>query len=393
MELIRSDVAGTRPVSQTTALQQVFPAGDLRQDVYARLMTIAVGRPLPAEIVSQTDSGTSMVRVADTVVQMDLPPDAKVGEKVTLTLLAREPRLTFLFERDPAAHSMLSNTGKLIDNILRSVSQDGSTATLAGRTPLLSTAPSAEAASVLTSSNMASALESMLSNMFSTSGLFYESHLAQWVAGTRSQESLMAEPQAKMQNPNQLQTNQPQNQNSQIQNGQILKPSVKADDQMNQLEKLQEKSWVQSLVDKAAARISGTNQAQLEKIDSVIDQNAAQMIRMQLDAMEQRKVIWQGEFWPGQTIEWEVEDDTPRRQKEYGQNTQPGWQSVLRVNLPLLGEVTATMRLVGNAVQVKLGVVDEDSTTALRQFAPELIGALENAGAKLDYFMVNDETN
>lgn len=384
MELLRSDVtAGTRPLSPTSALPQVSPAGDLRQDVYARLMMLAVGRPLAAEVLSQTESGTSMVRVADTVVQMDLPADAKVGEKVTLTLLAKEPRLTFLFERQPAAHSMLSNTGKLIDNILRSVSQDGSTATLAGRTPLLNTAPSAEAAQMTANlpANMAQTLQTVLSNMFSTSGLFYESHLAQWVAGTRTQESLMSEPQAKMQNPQQNPA-QP----------------LRVEDQMNHLEKLQEKSWVQSLVNKATTKIAETvnqtiqPQAQPEKLDQVIDQNAAQMIRMQLDAMEHRKVIWQGEFWPGQPMEWEIEDDTPRHKSAPGQEIEGRWQSVLRVNLPFLGPVTATMRLTGNTVQVALGATDEASISVLRQFGPELVSALENAGAKLDYFMVNDET-
>lgn len=376
MEL-RSDVTGTRPVSSAVGAQQVSPAGDLKQDVYSRLMAIAVGRPLPAEVVSQSESGTSMVRVADTVVQMDLPPDAKVGEKVTLTLLAKEPRLTFLLEREPAAHSSVSNTGRLIDSILRSVSQDGSTATLVGRAPLLPTPASSETAALLPSGGLAASLETVLSNMFSTSGLFYESHLAQWVAGTRPQATLMDEPQAKMQNPAQGQA--------------VNRGAVRPEEQMNKLEILQEKSWVQSIVDKAAAKIAGTVLPHQDKVESVVDRDAAGMIRLQLDALEQRKVIWQGEFWPGQEIEWEVEDDTPRQKKAYGEVQQSSWQSVLKVNLPLLGAITATMRLTGDTVQVQLGAGDEEATSLLRQFGPELVLALGQAGAKLDYFRVNDE--
>ncbi|MDL2284138.1 flagellar hook-length control protein FliK [Oxalobacter sp. OttesenSCG-928-P03] len=372
MEL-RSDVTGTRPVAQTAGISQVSPAGDLKQDVYARLMATAVGRPLAAEVLSQTESGTSMVRVADTVVQMDLPPDAKVGERVTLTLLAKEPRLTFLFEREPAAHASVSNTGRLIDNILRSVSQDGGTATLLGRTPLFPTPPSAAAGQMLPS-GLAASLESMLSNMFSTSGLFYESHLAQWVAGNRSQAELMAEPQAKMHNPAQNQA------------------LAQGADQMNRLEALQEKSWVASLMSKAASKVAAAVSQQPDRTEQVIDRDAANMIRMQLDALEQRKIIWQGELWPGQEMEWEVEDETPRQKREYGEAAEGAWQSVLRVNLPLLGSVTATMRLVGDTVQVQLGAADEASTSLLRQFGPELVAALESAGAKLDYFTVNDET-
>jgi len=372
MEL-RSDVTGTRPVSQTVGVQQVSLAGDPRQDVYARLMALAVGRPLAAEVVSQNESGTSMVRVADTVVQMDLPPDAKVGEKVMLTLLAKEPRLTFLFERGASAHSMVSNTGRLIDNILRSLSPDGTTATLSGRTPLLPMPAGSPSAALLLPSGLAAQLEGMLSNMFGTSGLFYESHLAQWVAGNRSQAELMQEPQAKL---------------ASLKDQAALRP----EEQMTRLETLQEKSWAQLLVSRAASKLAAVMQQQKpEGLEQVIDRDAAGMIRMQLDALEHRKVIWQGEFWPGQEMEWEVEDDSSREKRGYGEAEPGSWQSVLRVNLPLLGLVTATMRVTGETVQVQLGAADEASVSLLREFGPELVSALETAGARLDYFGVNDE--
>lgn len=408
MEL-RSDLAAvTRAVSQAGAASQVSPIGDLRQDVYARLMTLVPGRPVAAEVVSQNDNGTSMVRVADTVVQMDLPPDAKAGEKVTLTLLAREPRLTFLFEREPAAHSMVSNTGRLIDSILRSVSQQGNNmpAALTGRTPLFPTPASSPAAALLSHQGLAATFEEALSNLMNTSGLFYESHLAQWVAGERPQMSLLAEPQAKMMQPPAVQEEaQAQgaarekgaNDAGRAASGGAARPAAMApENQMDRLERLQEKSWVQTLVDKATSRLSagGTalSQQQEAKPSSVVDANAAQMIRMQLDTLEQRKVVWQGEFWPGQKLEWEVEDKTPRRQhKESVQAAEKSWQSVLRVNLPLLGPVTATMRLAGENVQVQIGAGNEDAMSLLRQFGPELASALETAGARLDFFTVNDE--
>lgn len=400
---LRGDLAVTRAVSQTAAVSQVSPVGDIRQDVYARLMTLALGRPVAAEVVSRTDSGASMVRVADTVVQMDLPPDAKAGEKVTLTLLAREPRLTFLFEREPAAHSMVSNTGRLIDSILRSVSQQGSgaPATLTGRAPLFATPAGSPAAALLSHQGLAATFEAALTQLMDTSGLFYESHLAQWVAGERPQAALMAEPQAKMQPPAQEAAQGADREKgasdaSRAANGGAARPAALApEEQMDRLERLQEKSWVQSLVDRAASRLSGGTALpqQGAKPATVVDANAAQMIRMQLDTLEQRRMVWQGEFWPGQKLEWEVEDKTPRkRHTERTPAVERSWQSVLRVNLPLLGEVTATMRLAGEAVQVQIGAGNADSLSILRQFGPELASALENAGARLDFFTVSDET-
>jgi hypothetical protein len=367
MEL-RSDVTGTRPVAQGQSAQQVFPAGEFKQEVYARLMAIAIGRPLPAEITSRTLDGAAMVRVADTIVQMDLPSDAKVGDRVTLTLLAREPRLTFLFEREPAAHSLVSNTGRLIDTILRAVSQDPSMGALIGRNPLLSMP--ADAASLMPSSGLAPSLQSALTNLFSFSGLFYESHLAQWVAGQRPISDLMQHPQAKMHN----------------------EGAVRDQNQMNRLEILQERSWVQSLLSKLGAKMPAAGQQMPDRTELVIDRDAAHMIRLQLDVLENRRVFVQGEFWPGQEIEWEIEDDTSQQNREQGEPASQSWQSVLRMNLPLLGSVIATMRLTGEAVQVKLLATDEVTSSALREFGPELISALSEAGAKLDLFMVNDES-
>lgn len=390
MEALRPDVttASTRPVSTgisgaptgaAGAAQQVTTAGDIKQADFAKLASLPMGRPFLADILSQDENGASMVKVADTTIQMNLPQGAQVGDKVTLTLLATEPRLTFLYEKDPAAHSMVSNTGKLIDNILRSVSQDGSTATLTGRTPLMTTAADSPEASQVISSNLASSLESMLTHMFSKSGLFYESHLAQWVAGDRSKAEIMEEPQAKMQQPQEAKNDK-------------AAQNVRPEDQMDKLERMQEKNWIQSLLSKTTTKIADPNQAQTKTPEPVVDQATAQMIRMQLDTMEQRKVIWQGEFWPGQPIEWEIEDDTPHKKHVMGE---PGgsWQSVLRVQLPNLGDVTATMNLLGNnSVRVQINTADGETSSVLKQFGPSLTTALENAGAKLDYFTVNDET-
>ena len=378
MELL-SDVTGARTVTTqgTTTVQPIFPAGDPRQDAHARLMALAVGRPLPAEITSQTQDGTSMVRVAETLVQMDLPRDAKVGDRVMLTLLAKEPRLTFLFEREPAALSNVSNTGRLIDTILRAVSQDVSTQVLAGRAPLLATPPGAGAgtgaAALAMQPGSAPALQSVLSNIFSFSGLFYESHLAQWVAGERPRADLMDQPQAKLAVPAKEVLTQDPN-------------------QMNRLEMLQERSWVTALLNKLGAKMPAAGQQMPEKSELVIDRDAASMIRMQLDALENRRVIWQGEFWPGQEMEWEVEEDRSQHQNVFGEAAQPSWQSVLRTNLPQLGPVTATVRLTGQTVQVNLAATEETSKSLLRELGPELVTALEVAGARLDFFAVTDES-
>jgi hypothetical protein len=41
-----------------------------------------------------------------------------------------------------------------------------------------------------------------------------------------------------------------------------------------------------------------------------LTQQSAQTINLQLNALEQHRVAWQGELWPGQHFEWEISDES-----------------------------------------------------------------------------------
>ncbi|MDR1310507.1 MAG: flagellar hook-length control protein FliK [Burkholderiaceae bacterium] len=356
MEL-RGDATGARAVSQTSAVTHVSPVGGLRQEVASRLLQLAVGQPLPAEVVSQAEDGTTMVRVADTLVQMNLPKDAQVGEKVTLTLIAREPRLTFLFERAPSVQSTLSATARLIDNILQSL-PDAKGAPLAVRSPLL---PAVPAAGVAPSPDMPAQLAVALQSALDSSGLFYESHLAEWVAGSRVRESLSREPQSGFQEESRL-----------------------TQAHLQKLDTLQEKTWLQTI----KARLSGWVQPE-RRTEAVIEHQSASMIKAQLDALEQRQFIWHGECWPGQAMQWAVSDGASQHKQTADE--EKSWQSELHLDFPSLGEIGASVRLDGEQVQIRLRAKSDEVVHRLHAESARLVAALEEAGARLHYFSVNDE--
>jgi len=119
---------------------------------------------------------------------------------------------------------------------------------------------------------------------------------------------------------------------------------------------------------------------------------AAQMLPQQLDTLEQRCLSWQGELWPGQQLHWKIEEE-PQRQGggqagETGPSERSAWQTELRLNLPHLGEVKATLRLNGDRAQLQLQVDGETAASALQESRTRLVEAMGAAGTELDAFTV-----
>ncbi|MBA5605544.1 flagellar hook-length control protein FliK [Duganella sp. FT3S] len=167
----------------------------------------------------------------------------------------------------------------------------------------------------------------------SQSGLFYESHVAEWVKGERSLAELMREPQMQRQQ--------------------------------------------QALADGGARpQASGP------------DLSAALMINQQLHAHEQGRVQWQGEAWPGQPMQWEVRREPHEQHQRDGRDSAGGqpeqvWRSGVRFRFPLLGKVAATVTLAGDQVQIQLQTDTDQSAVTLRAYADRLEQAMAAAGAPL----------
>ena len=229
-----SPVAATRPAA---------PVGDPRQQAFTRALAGLVGQALAADVMTKLPDGSFLVRVNDMAARMQLPQGAQVGTQVPLTLVALAPRPTFQVQTDQGtaafaeagpplpeganpqssplaylegkeaaalartaallagarglaqvpggaadgANASLSAAGKALGDVIAAAQKADTQASAAlGRTPLLG-APSGDAVTI------AKALQDGLGK----SGLFYESHVAEWADGVRTRADLAAEPQAR----------------------------------------------------------------------------------------------------------------------------------------------------------------------------------------------------
>ncbi|MDQ1925013.1 flagellar hook-length control protein FliK [Massilia pseudoviolaceinigra] len=212
----------------------------------------------------------------------------------------------------------LSNTGQLLARILDiGHPAPGKQAAIAGATPLIDPKQGAPEAATL-----ARKLEETISR----SGVFYESHVAEWADGKRPLSELQREPQM------QQAMNTP---------GNGARP--------------------------AAAEVA-----------------SAQLINLQLTAQEQARVTWQGQLAPGQELQWEIHKDAPeQRGRGFEDDTAPVWRSGMRLRFPLLGEIEASIVTTGDRVHIELRTGSQGTGEALRARAGELTSALDVSGTAL----------
>lgn len=372
--LPRADLNATRPVAYVEAPLPVGASGDARQEVFHRLNQINLGQQVQAKVLERQPDGSFMVRLADTTARMSLPEGTRTGDTLAMTLLARQPRPTFILGQEAAAsggaRATLSSAGRLIDQLLQSAQQNGTSTAALGRTPVM---PAAAANAAL--------LAAALQNTLSASGLFYESHLAEWAEGTRPLAALQQEPQAQAKESLARQS-----------------PNGLADAAL--LRHLAQR-WTDSgrpiaeLAQELDAR-AGNAQALLGLLgeaDGVAQQTpqTAQILNAQLNALETQRFIWQGELWPGQKMAWEVSRDAPDGGQDQPQEQQENWQSTVKFELPRLGEVSATIHLSGERVSILVRTDSAGSAELLRAHSGELALALDAAGSPLDALIVNDD--
>jgi hypothetical protein len=335
----RSDIAGISAAAPVAAALPVAALGDPAQESLRRLTALETGKAFQAQVLSRLGNGEFVVGIADTAARMALPDGVRVGDQLSLTLVAREPRPLFMLERPtPQDAAVFSPAARLIAGLLQN--SPATQPALPGIAPL---APSADAL-------IPAPLEKALKDSLAYSGLFYESHVAEWANGARPMAQLLREPQ--------------------MQAARVKPPGVDSD----------LRSYpAGGMADGAAPRPLAS-----------MDIDAGRLITQQLDTLEQRSVTWHGEVFPGQCMQWEVSEE-----KGGAGSTLPpaerSWQSVLRFELPSLGRVAATLQLHGGHLQLSVQTGSHDAAATLRQQGGTLADALLAAGLPLDLMTVRHE--
>ncbi|MES2017415.1 MAG: flagellar hook-length control protein FliK [Pseudomonadota bacterium] len=228
----------------------------------------------------------------------------------------------------------LSAAGKVLASVLGTARQAGAVPPgLVGRAPLLDGPP-------LAPQQLATALKDALAN----SGLFYESHLAEWASGTRTRAQLGQEPQM-------------------------------------QRAHLAQRALAVAAADAAPAPAEGAPRP----APIVADAASAQLIDLQLQTHEQARVAWQGQPWPGQAMQWDIVRQPSERDGSAGgqDGAEAHWQSSVRLRFAALGDIGARLNLAGGQLHIHLDAPDDAIGALLRAHAGALASALEAAGTPL----------
>lgn len=389
--LPRADITGTRPVILIEATTPATALGQAKQESLDRLIQLTLGKEYQAQVLSRLADGNFLVKIDNAPANMALPPGTKAGDTIDLTLLAIQPRPTFLLGKpDPSATTSLSNAGRLIGNMLQLAQEGSMPTTLVGKTPLLS-APGAAAPQI------AGALQ----NAIAFSGLFYESHVAQWALGARPASDLLREPVSKRIATSLPGTPTTGTTGSTTTGAAGATPGANLQETGGDLNRLMSNlrglvSGDAPLTDTQRAALARTADIQealapvTGKQQELAGNEAVKLISLQLDTLEQRRIMWQGELFPGQRMEWEIKDDTPQKGKDQAE-PEPVWNSTVRFSLPTLGSVAATIRLVGDKVHIQVNTPSADTADVLRTHGPSLADALGAAGSPLESLLVKEE--
>ncbi len=390
-------------------------------------LALPPGARVVAEVVQAQTDGQVLLRLGQTLLAATLPGQHQVGEQLPLIVLSEpgsQPALLLAPQNAaPATQSELSSTAQLLARLQQQPAQ-----TVRAAEPLWPQ-PTGSA-----SAGLAQALADGVRN----SGLFYESHLAAWVQGDLPAQALLQEPQGRLSalaqsapgmpqaggageapagapgtapvhvpgaGPGAAPTSAPSTAGAA---GSALPGAAQGADAAGQAQAGPGSATASSLGAMAAPGAQGTAlpvhaaaglyasmQAQTAAAPAPAPGATLQAMPAQLQALVQQQlatlaqgaVVWAGQAWPGQELEWRIEPDDSQGQQP-GDTPQRSWTSVLRLDLPHLGPLVATLQLSpGSGSQQHLRVRVEHARqagTALQAQGLQFRQALEQAGLSLD---------
>lgn len=376
--MIPADVASRMQLRADTGMQPVSPV----QAITDKLADLVPGQRLMAEIQALLPNGTYRALINQRDVTLALPFSAKAGDTLELEVVDSDGKLTLAVISKPPGEAgklplesvptTLSRTGQLIGNLFGKTGEakSGLTATtLNGNQPIAARPP-----------GTAQDLLPLLKQAISQSGVFYESHQAEWVEGRLDKSALLQEPQgrlpAQFASPRPPQTASAQNPQPAPTQPATHGPALPPGERSLAPDTAPAPSTVAESSTKAGVATATTPPAQL------VAPQALPLVQQQLEAFATQNFVWQGQVWPGQTMHWEIEEEAARREQESGEAGNP-WQTRLRLTLPHLGEVDAQIRLQGRQINLALQAGSVETQALLRGSMDALRSQLGEAGLTL----------
>ncbi len=322
--------------AQPLLLESVSPSSAVSA-VTGDFPDLAIAQRYQASVEAQLANGNFKVVVSGHELQMSLPEGARTGDQLNLLLVAKDPRLKFaLLSSIPApgggAHAIpvslstpvteadLSKAGRFLGTLNQDTIKSWSNPPLIGNVPILSAPPISS-----------QQLPGLLQQALSYSGLFYENHQAQWIAGRRTLDRVLQEPQGKI-------------------------PTTPS----------------------SGSTGSPTPVAMSPSTDTPVHPLSLALVQQQINLLETGHLTWRGDIWPGQSMDWDIMRDPPPSPNEENESTR--YQTRLSLNLPRLGEVIVNIALENGDIRVNIHAKDESTLSLLRSDRQPLSDSMQAAG-------------
>lgn len=246
----------------------------------------------------------------------------------------------------------LSQTAQLLSTLLAHTLPQSHVQVPPAAMPLLPAPPHA-------STELAQALHTALTR----SGLFYESHLADWSLGHDRLDGLMKEPQNRL-------------------------PATGRDPLVT--------STPLAHNDPASLLIPIARPTTPAEVNASTAMPPAlhSLVSSQLQLLDTPTVLWRGDLWPGQPLDWSLQhhplDDDPTH--PHADADAPVWTSRLKLTLPRLGEIDLSLRWnQAGQLQVAIAASNPLAEHALQAARPQAHSRLTQAGCAVTAIKVSHE--
>jgi hypothetical protein len=391
--MIPPDVASSlRLISpDTSALQNQQTASVPAAQRVADVLSNAVpGQRLLAEIQALLPNGTYRAVVAQREITLALPFSAKAGDTLELEVAESDGKLILAFVANrssgntPASlpesvNTSLSTAGKVIGNLLTPLDGEGKQAAPAALNrsqPLVDAMPK-------TGADLAPVLKQALTQ----SGMFYEAHQARWASGLLPTNALLKEPQGML---SPAPSNAPEFINRSSPDSShapdaLLRSSPDTSQAPSDIDSTVNRKFDQILKEAPPDRSMATTTHN----ENPVPRELVSLVQQQLNGLATQNFVWQGQVWPGQQMQWEIAGDTDSQATpDNEQNSQ--WQTRLKLDLPSLGSIDATLRLSpGGALAVSVSAENPASEARLRSSSQGLQEQLQAAGLTLTQLLLD----
>ncbi|SER24574.1 hook-length control protein FliK [Nitrosomonas sp. Nm51] len=294
------------PLKAVTPVKPIAPVSQIATavDYNTDANHFVQGQKYQAIVDGRLSNDNFNVLLSGRLLQMHLPHTTQPGDKIELTFLTHLPRLKFALRYENTSNTTKESTViSTTGRLLNSIIHETSKTNVSNSTVSTN--------SILTQTSLNSPqFPLLLQKTIRQSGLFYESHLAKWINGKNTLEEIKQEPQNKLVN--------------------------------------------------AASPIAST-------MPSAVPTNAqsVSLVQQQLMALETNHIVWNGEIWNGQRVQWDIYGDNTSKSNETDRATSR-WSTKLTLTLPKLGKIVVTLSLNFNDLHISVNAADNSTALLLK---------------------------